>query len=126
MDIHTRGAKAKGPYILIVDLTIEKTITIGRLGAITFGAGRYAYVGSAMAGLEQRISRHLRKEKKLHWHIDYLLQAASIHSVLTFESRRTAECKLAQAFAKRFGCIHGFGCSDCKCKSHLFVLRKEA
>ena len=81
MNIYTRGTKTTGSYILILELKTVDTIAVGHLGAITFAPGIYAYVGSAMAGLEQRISRHLRKEKKLHWHIDYLLQVASVAGI---------------------------------------------
>ena len=31
-----------------------------------------------MGGLDARVARHLRAEKKLHWHIDYLLERASV------------------------------------------------
>ena len=41
---------------------------IGKLGIIEFEKGVYVYVGSAMGkamSIENRISRHLRKNKKL-------------------------------------------------------------
>jgi Uri superfamily endonuclease len=46
--------------------------------SILFRAGYYAYVGSAHGpgGLRSRINRHLIKEKKSVWHIDYLREEA--------------------------------------------------
>lgn len=136
----------KGSYVLVVELDREKDILIGRLGYIYFPRGFYAYTGSAMNGLEVRLARHLRKEKRLHWHIDYLLNEAEVSQVILcavepFAPRRSegakrpknpahgrlrAECFLAQTLTKEFPSIPGFGVSDCKCRSHLyFGSRKE-
>ncbi|NIT57694.1 MAG: DUF123 domain-containing protein, partial [Aliifodinibius sp.] len=53
-------------------------IRIGSLGFIDFMKGYYVYVGSALTGLEQRITRHFKVSKGehsvTHWHIDYLLK----------------------------------------------------
>jgi Uri superfamily endonuclease len=110
----------KGCYILIIKLKQEKTIQIGRLGKIHFKKGFYLYVGSALNGLKQRIDRHLRKEKKKHWHIDYLLDFADVIDVLFKESENKIECSIATILEKQLTSIHGFGCSDCRCSSHLF------
>ena len=61
----------KGVYVLIIHLSQERDIVVGKLGELSFKKGYYAYVGSALGGLEGRIKRHFRKEKKAHWHIDY-------------------------------------------------------
>jgi Uri superfamily endonuclease len=110
----------KGSYILIISLQTQTGITIGKLGEIDFAPGWYAYVGSAMRGIESRVSHHLRKNDKSQWHIDYLLQKSRIDRVLTFESDHRNECNIAQALMRRLDYIPGFGCSDCRCKSHLF------
>jgi Uri superfamily endonuclease len=110
----------KGSYIIYVEVTHDRSIRIGSLGSVSFKKGFYAYVGSAMNGLSGRIMRHLRKDKKLHWHIDYLLRKARIRAVHIRPSGKKEECALAQKFASRFTGIVGFGCSDCKCASHLF------
>lgn len=112
--------KAKGSYILIIRLPEEKTIAVGRLGAVLFPRGNYAYAGSALGGLKQRLDRHLRAEKKLHWHIDYLLEKADIEEIITCESRERTECTIADALGERFEAVPGFGASDCRCRSHLF------
>ena len=56
-----------GSYILLIKLTEEKEIAVGGWQSIPFRDGYYAYVGSAMGGLQARIKRHLKRDKKLHW-----------------------------------------------------------
>jgi sugar fermentation stimulation protein A len=96
-----------------MDLPQDATIQIGNLGTITFEKGTYLYVGSAPS--ENRLKRHLRKEKKIHWHIDYFLQKASVKKIYISDEK---ECDLAHHVT--LPCIPGFGCSDCHCPSHLF------
>ncbi len=110
----------KGSYVLLIELTEEQTITTGSLKAIYFPGGYYAYVGSAMGGFKSRLNRHLRSNKKPHWHIDYLLEKASISSIILCETKDRAECPIAQALSCQFDSVPGFGSSDCKCRSHLF------
>ena len=110
----------KGSYLLLIEIENDTTITVGKLGEIAFIKGFYVYVGSALNGLEQRIQRHLRVTKKIHWHIDYLLNYAKITDVFYKENNTREECFIAKKFDKKFTSIPGFGCSDCKCKSHLF------
>jgi len=55
-----------GVYMLILFVSKETTVTIGRLGKQKFPRGYYSYAGSALGkgtGLKHRISRHLRKKK---------------------------------------------------------------
>jgi Uri superfamily endonuclease len=111
----------KGAYLLIVELPADTNILVGKQGMIPFEKGSYGYVGSALNGLEQRIKRHLRSRKKLHWHIDYLLAYAEIKNVFIKESATREECELAQAFEQVLPAVPGFGCSDCACQSHLFA-----
>ena len=110
----------KGSYILLIELLEQEIIPVGRLGPITFPRGFYAYVGSAMGGIEARVNRHLGKRKKAHWHIDYLLDRAPIREVFVIESEKRAECTIARALAEILNFIPRFGCSDCHCQSHLF------
>jgi Uri superfamily endonuclease len=110
----------KGAYLLIMELPVDTTIRVGKKEVFTFKKGSYGYVGSALNGLEQRITRHLRSQKKLHWHIDYLLAFATITRVFIKEGSKREECDLARAFEQAFDAIPGFGCSDCACESHLF------
>ena len=115
----------KGSYILLIELTEEQTITIDKLKTIHFSRGYYAYVGSAMGRLESRLNYHLKGNKKPHWHIDYLLQRASIIGVILCETEERTECTIAQALKGQFDSIPGFGSSDCKCRSHLFFAAEE-
>ena len=110
----------KGSYVLLIQLSKEQTITTGRLKAAYFLRGYYAYVGSALGGFKSRLNRHLKSDKKPHWHIDYLLEKASISEIILCETEDRVECAIAQALSCRFESIPGFGSSDCKCRSHLF------
>ena len=115
----------KGSYILLIRLHQEQTITIGSLKEIYLPYGSYAYVGSAMGGLKSRLNRHLKKDKRPHWHIDYLLQKASISGIILCQAEERIECLIAQALSHQFYSIPGFGSSDCKCRSHLFFSADE-
>jgi Uri superfamily endonuclease len=108
--------------VLIIQVDENVDVTVGALGKLTFEKGLYVYVGSAQANLEQRIKRHLGKEKRLFWHIDYLLNdsVARIVKVLYKQVDRIEECELAEVIGERGESVEGFGCSDCSCKSHLF------
>jgi Uri superfamily endonuclease len=116
--IETVAIEMKGVYVLLLELPEDRSIQVGKLGKIAFEHGYYAYVGSALNGLESRIKRHLRKEKKKHWHIDHLLEESVIEEVVFAETTRRVECDIADGVDLRF--ISGFGCTDCGCESHLF------
>ncbi|MFC2071069.1 GIY-YIG nuclease family protein [Chloroflexota bacterium] len=115
----------KGSYILVLGLLEGQDITVGSLGSINFSGGYYAYVGSALGGLETRLNRHLRRDKKLHWHIDYLLKKATINNIITCRTGERIECDITQTLGRRFESVLGFGSSDCKCRSHLFFSTGE-
>ncbi len=110
----------KGSYILLIKLDKNISINVGKLGKLEFFKGFYVYVGSALNGLKQRINRHLRKNKNIHWHIDYLLNFAKISDIYYFENSVKDECIIANNFEKKLHNVKDFGSSDCKCKSHLF------
>ena len=109
----------KGTYVLIIFLEDDQKIMVGKLGNIFFKKGYYAYVGSALGNLEARLARHLRKEKKLHWHLDYLLGHAQIFEIIYTESEKRIECSIVRQLLG-LESVKGFGCSDCSCESHLF------
>ena len=109
-----------GSYILLIELKENMIIKIGKLRDIRFKKGFYAYIGSALKGLEQRINRHFRSNKKKYWHIDYLLNYGKIVNVFYNESNIKEECNFVKKFEKNLIFIPNFGCSDCNCKSHLF------
>ena len=120
----------KGCYCLIINLNKTCEIEIGKLGKIEFKKGHYVYIGSAMNSLTARIKRHLSDEKKLHWHIDYLLKNgnAEVIEVICNVSEEKIECELSQLISQKSEGVANFGCSDCQCESHLYYFenRKEA
>ncbi|MBU3948898.1 MAG: GIY-YIG nuclease family protein [Proteobacteria bacterium] len=118
-----------GTYALVL-LSEKRTYTqIGRWGRLNIRPGYYIYVGSAFGpgGVLARVSRHCRKAKSKHWHIDYLREFAIIASVWYSHSPIRLEHHWAAALAKldETEPVKGFGCSDCKCESHLFFAAKE-
>jgi len=114
----------KGVYVLIIQVNKDTDVNVGALGKLTFKKGLYGYVGSAQTNLEKRIKRHLRKEKRKFWHVDYLLDddAAKIAKVFFKQAGKSEECETAKVIGERGRAINGFGCSDCNCKSHLFQI----
>lgn len=108
-------------YMIEGYLAKEQEINVGKLGTFFFPQGRYIYVGSARRNIRSRIERHLRIDKKLRWHFDYLRPYLQVEKVRTFDGE-IGECELFQRlFLEREGKIvaKGFGSSDCKCYSHL-------
>ena len=119
-----------GIYTLLLFLSKQVTLTIGKLGKQRFPMGYYTYTGSALgkgaSSLKHRICRHLRKEKRMFWHIDYLLadENVSVEAVIVAETNENMECKTNQHMKTIMGAkvpVKGFGASDCRknCKSHL-------
>jgi Uri superfamily endonuclease len=101
-------------YALLIHLPHPQEIEMGARGKISFEEGWYVYVGS---GSESRIKRHFRdpKDKKNHWHIDYLLQKGKPVRAYCYDKE---ECSLAKSF-KGLEQLP-LGASDCRCRGHLF------
>ena len=115
----------RGSYFLLLHLARRRRLRVGQLGSILFEKGHYVYAGSAMANLGARLARHCRRRKRMHWHVDYLRQAADAVVPVPVRSSRRLECELAGGLEAIMGAgVPGFGCSDCECRSHLF--RSEA
>lgn len=112
-----------GTYVLVIEVQRYREVHVGKLGECQFRRGHYLYVGSALGGLRARLGRHLRAEKRLHWHIDYLLAAADIVEVWYRCSQEHRECVWAAALGE-LALVSpfdaSFGASDCACKTHLF------
>ena len=87
------------------------------------------YVGSAFGagGLSSRIHRHLRRNKKQHWHIDQITctENCTVYGVAAFLDEKS-ECLISGKLEKLKGLIPivGFGNSDCSnsCLSHFFKI----
>jgi sugar fermentation stimulation protein A len=126
-DIREIGGKGrdKGAYILLAFLEKNQKIKPGRLPETDYKEGMYLYVGRARKGLSARIKRHMRRRKKLFWHIDYLLQKAKIERIW-IRPDYFAECTAAREIEKSCPAsstvIQGFGSSDCRCPGHLVYI----
>lgn len=106
-------------YQLLIRIDRDIRIRIGALGKQDFPAGNYVYTGSACRNLVSRIRRHLATEKRLRWHIDYLLADPHVHVTGVVTSTR-GECDWNQS-VKGSVPVPGFGASDCRsgCGAHL-------
>jgi Uri superfamily endonuclease len=115
----------KGIYALILRMKESKDIRIGKLGRLHFRRGYYTYVGSAQgSGGEKRITRHFSvargKNFTRKWHIDYLLPHSEVICAVFSPTDEAFECVVAKLLGEYSEAMHGFGCSDCSCGSHLF------
>jgi len=113
-----------GTYVLVIEVVRDTDLPVGRLGAVAFPRGYYCYVGSALGpgGWRARLARHLRQQKKPHWHIDYLLRQAVVVETWCAPSVARLECTWARALLRLPGAmlpVRGFGSSDCHCPAHL-------
>ncbi|MDR2698553.1 MAG: GIY-YIG nuclease family protein [Candidatus Methanoplasma sp.] len=117
----------KGTYILIFDMP-DARISAGALGITDIRKGTYCYVGSAMNGLDQRVGRHLSEKKKIRWHIDHLTTRCVRIEAYEAVPPGTSECELGMIVLESGGspAVKGFGCSDCGCPTHLFLLDATA
>jgi Uri superfamily endonuclease len=115
-----------GTYCLCIENHVSQTIRIGALRDIYFQDGGYIYVGSALNSLIPRLERHQKTSKgthhTTHWHIDYLLREPNVEliSIYIIESDEKLECSIARRVDEHGEPIPRFGCSDCKCRSHLY------
>ena len=123
--------RSPGTYIVLMTLEQTAEISVRQDRVWTLEPGLYAYVGSARAGIEERVRRHRRlgenKTGKCHWHVDYLLVHPQIRLVGETTLAGARECAISHQIASRKGTtapVQGFGSTDCshKCKAHLYRL----
>ncbi|MEM1509811.1 MAG: GIY-YIG nuclease family protein [Thermofilaceae archaeon] len=113
-----------GVYALVIIVLNEIELKTRRF-ELRLRPGCYVYIGSARGpgGLAARISRHLKLNKKVRWHIDHLTtKSVAIHYIV-FSFNISTECPLTPQL-ELLGfkhCVKGFGNTDCKarCTSHL-------
>ncbi len=109
-------------YQLWITVDRPLQLQVGRLGRFWFPPGRYVYTGSARRAIAARLARHRAADKRLRWHIDYLLAAPGVRidQTQTFEA---AECRINHSTPGAV-LIDRFGATDCRagCGSHLKFL----
>ncbi|MFQ5994782.1 MAG: DUF123 domain-containing protein [Acidiferrobacterales bacterium] len=113
-----------GTYALVLTTAGARAIIIGRLGQQRLQAGFYVYVGSAFGpgGVRARVMCHQRRERGLHWHIDYLISSTRLLEIwYTCDSQRREHlwASVVQTMPGASTPIQGFGASDCSCVAHL-------
>jgi Uri superfamily endonuclease len=115
-----------GTYALLLELEEPAEARVGRLGWIRFDAPFYLYFGSALGpgGLGARLEHHLQPARRAHWHVDYLRQVARLRGVWHTRDPERLECTWVEAASKLRGgwLVPRFGCSDCRCRSHLLAI----
>lgn len=122
----------KGTYLLEFYSPSSFKIELEKFIHINFPKGYYYYSGSAQKNLSHRIKRHELKNKKLHWHIDYLSSHEKIKLVRVYifnNAEKSAECDLVAELTGKFkmkSAAKGFGNSDCRiCDSHLLYSKTK-
>jgi len=120
---------AQGTYALLFESDQPLEISVGKMGGFLLPAGKLIYVGSALGpgGLAARLKRHLRPDKPLHWHIDYLTAVLTPTVWRIDASGERRECGWVRELLALPGAgvpIPGFGSSDCRegCPAHLLAL----
>ena len=119
--------KRKGTYVLFLHFPEGLETAVGSLGTVVLPPGHYCYVGSAMGGLDQRLQRHLSMSKTIRWHIDYLTVRTEEKSAMEHEGTDLSECDLGRILevTGAVPAVDGFGCSDCKCRTHLYLVEPD-
>lgn len=72
LEILDQESGNRGDYLLVLHLDTAQDIEIGSRGILHFPERYYVYIGSARKNLDQRMARHRRLRKGMHWHIDWL------------------------------------------------------
>lgn len=120
-----------GTYALWFWLAGPLTLPVGRLGQVRLEPGAVVYVGSAHGpgGLRARVGRHLRGDRRPHWHIDALTARVPVSAVWYASSSQRLECLWAAQLRAISGVtipLAGFGASDCSCPAHLLAVPPTA
>ncbi|MBA7498825.1 hypothetical protein ES704_01563 [subsurface metagenome] len=113
---------------MLIYISEDLKVRVGQLGEVSFKKGDYIYIGSAIGCLEVRLRRHLKKDKKSFWHIDYLLENKKVKILQIWTIDKKMECQTAEVFCQDPTTEiikKGFGSSDCKCVTHLFYIKNK-
>jgi Uri superfamily endonuclease len=124
-DVAAELPREAGAYVLLIRLDRQLPLDMPAFRGKSLSPGFYAYCGSAFGpgGIRARVSRHLRKEKPMRWHVDRLTAAGQVERAgVRIDGR---ECDLVTELLARGGLavLPGFGSSDCRtCPAHLLRL----
>ncbi|ASJ09558.1 endonuclease [Thermococcus siculi] len=114
----------KGSYFLVI-LLRKNTVVRTKGREFPLKAGHYVYVGSAMNSLEKRVARHFSRDKKLHWHIDFLLKEAELLRAYLIPSEERLEERLSVEVARYGEPVEGFGAGDVRISTNLYRFEEE-
>jgi Uri superfamily endonuclease len=115
-----------GAYLLLMTIARPLSLRIRTLTPVVVPPGWYVYAGDARGrgGIRARVTRHLRRGKPPHWHVDHLTEAAEAMLAIAFAGGH--ECALVQALLARprfQADVPGFGSTDCRvCPAHLLTV----
>ncbi len=116
-------------YILLIQISSYYRVRVGKLGWIDLVQGYYIYIGSARRSIKHRLLRHISVNKKIFWHIDYLLSNPNkVEIINIFINKAPCECIICQTLLKNgIGNVikKGFGSADCRCPSHLLKVKES-
>ncbi len=110
---------SSGAYALLIGLDAPLRVRAGPRRA-TLAPGLYVYCGSARGpgGLAARLARHMRRDRRAHWHVDQLTGVGEVLGAWVFPGR--GECEVSDDLAEWPTPLDGFGSSDCpRCRAHL-------
>jgi Uri superfamily endonuclease len=119
--VETAGAGlcASGAYALLIELETPLRVNAGAKRA-RLAPGLYVYCGSARGpgGVAARLARHMRRDKRAHWHVDQLTSVGKVLGAWVFPG--WCECEVNEDLATWPMPLDGFGSSDCRrCRAHL-------
>ena len=127
-----------GSYLLLIKILSVTTIE-WRASEYALRPGWYLYAGSARGpgGMRARVLRHMRAQKRSHWHIDKITRQTTPTAAICYTTQD--ECGLVADLAADLVStsttspavpgdfdfpLPGFGSSDCKnCNSHFLAWR---
>jgi Uri superfamily endonuclease len=118
-----------GSYAIVLYSGSACRIQVGRLGPLDVEPGYYIYLGSAFGpgGVKARVGRHWRGSGRKRWHVDYLRAVTRPVRAWCSYAPANLEHQWAEALRElpEASGVEGFGCSDCRCFSHLFFMAAE-
>lgn len=122
------SAGSSGIYCVVLRVSRPRRLGILRAGGCRVGPGWYVYTGSAKRNLIPRLGRHLRRLKRMRWHIDHLRAVATLRQIWiwpwTFGGECQTNARILQMSNGGFP-LKRFGSSDCRCVAHLVAFPSE-